>query len=328
MTAPGAFQTNLPGLTHGTTYYFRAGAIGDSIVYGAEKSFTTAGASYAVETATGVGIAYFSSDAGNIQNLVAVAEGTLPTAGKPAGRSFPDGFFSFNIVNVTPGSTVTITITLPSAMPVGTQYWKCQNGNWIDCTALLGSNDGDNVITLTITDGGLGDADGTANGTIVDPGGPGVAVTAPAKAPPAPPARRVSPAQLPPADVRLLNISVSPSETQAGQPVTVLANIINNGGSSGSYNVALRINGRVEQQRTIEVSPGTAYPVKFTVTKSQPGTYTVNIGDKRGSFVILGAPSSLDEGTGEIILFAVAMAVIVLLSGLLIIIVRRRLQGY
>jgi hypothetical protein len=30
-----------------------------------------------------------------------------------------------------------------------------------------------NVITITLVDGGLGDADGLANGTIVDPGGPG-----------------------------------------------------------------------------------------------------------------------------------------------------------
>ena len=36
----------------------------------------------------------------------------------------------------------------------------------------MGSNDGDDTITLTLTDGGTGDADGIANGIIVDPGGP------------------------------------------------------------------------------------------------------------------------------------------------------------
>ena len=32
-------------------------------------------------------------------------------------------------------------------MPVGTQYWKCINGQWVDVTSLLGDNDGDNVLT-------------------------------------------------------------------------------------------------------------------------------------------------------------------------------------
>ena len=37
----------------------------------------------------------------------------------------------------------------------------------------VGDDDGDNVITITKTDGGTGDADGTENGTITDPAGIG-----------------------------------------------------------------------------------------------------------------------------------------------------------
>nr|QNO51665.1 hypothetical protein IGDPAKFA_00019 [Methanosarcinales archaeon ANME-1 ERB6] len=40
----------------------------------------------------------------------------------------------------------------------------------------MGSDDGDNVITITLVDGGLGDDDGTANGVIVDQGGPGMSL--------------------------------------------------------------------------------------------------------------------------------------------------------
>ena len=36
------------------------------------------------------------------------------------------------------------------------------NGSWVDVTSLLGHNDGDNVLTLTLRDGGPGDADGVA----------------------------------------------------------------------------------------------------------------------------------------------------------------------
>ena len=37
----------------------------------------------------------------------------------------------------------------------------------------MGSDDGDDVITITLVDGGLGDDDGVPDGVIVDDGGPG-----------------------------------------------------------------------------------------------------------------------------------------------------------
>jgi len=132
-----------------------------------------------VQTSTGTGAAQFGSDKGLIEDLAAVAEGTL--ACPASDLDFPHGFFSFNITGLTPceSETVVVTITLPSAVPTTTQYWKCHDGAWLDVTSLLGDNDGDNVLTLTLTDGGLGDDDGECNGEIVDPGGPGQ--------PPAPP---------------------------------------------------------------------------------------------------------------------------------------------
>ena len=131
-----------------------------------------------VETATGTGIAYFTSDAGTIADLTSVDELDLPLEGKPD-IVFPHGFFSFNITGLAEGQTVVVTIMLPSNMPVGTQYWKyhASEGGWIQIP--MGSDDGDNVITITLVDGGLGDDDGIANGKIVDQGGPGVRATKP-----------------------------------------------------------------------------------------------------------------------------------------------------
>jgi hypothetical protein len=59
---------------------------------------------------------------------------------------------------------------------VGTQYWKYgptpsdPTSHWYQIP--MGDDDGDNVITITLVDGGLGDDDLTANGVIVDQGGP------------------------------------------------------------------------------------------------------------------------------------------------------------
>jgi len=126
-----------------------------------------------VSTATGTGSATFTISTGNIGDVSAVAEATLPPAGKP-NIDFTHGFFSFGITGVGIGGTVVVTITFPTPIPTNMQYWKYHvPEGWIDVTALVGSNDGDNVITLTLTDGGLGDDDGIADGVILDQGGPG-----------------------------------------------------------------------------------------------------------------------------------------------------------
>ena len=126
-----------------------------------------------VETATGSGTAYFATDAGTNEDLMAINESTLPAEGKPT-LAFPHGFFSFNITGLTPGQTVVVMITLPDNVPVGTEYWKYHafEGEWIQIP--MGSDDGDKVITITLVDGGLGDDDGTANGVIVDQGRSGI----------------------------------------------------------------------------------------------------------------------------------------------------------
>jgi hypothetical protein len=143
---------------------------GDEIV---DYTVTSGNALAAVETATGTGTAWFSPSAGNITGLSAVAEGSLPPAAqatKPV--DFPDGLFSFNITGLSHGAKAYVTITLPTgAAP--TQYWKyhANEGGWVQVPMTVVGPP--NVIRITLQDGGVGDDDLTANGTIVDQGGPG-----------------------------------------------------------------------------------------------------------------------------------------------------------
>jgi uncharacterized repeat protein (TIGR01451 family) len=129
-----------------------------------------------VQTATGTGSATFETDKGVVQDLAAVAEDTLtcPPEEKPD-LIFAHGFFVFDITGLTPcqNETVVVTLTLPSNVPEGTTYWKCDpnTGEWVQVP--MGSDDGDNVITIMLVDGGLGDGDGECNGVIVGQGGPG-----------------------------------------------------------------------------------------------------------------------------------------------------------
>jgi len=295
------------------------------------------GVTQTVATATGTGSVTFAMDSGFLTCLAAVAQSGLDCS-SAIGLNFPHGFFSFNITNIPPGSTVTITITLPSAVPAGTQYWKCQNGAWVDVTSLLGDNDGDNVLTLTLTDGGLGDADGTANGTIADPGGPAVLLgervalpTMPEGAAPAMPEGASTggepPMRLTPPDLKPKYLSVNPRQAHPDQPVTILTNVVNRGGMEGSYTVNLMINGQLEQRKTVIVGPGATQPVKFTVSKAQPGTYTVAIGGNRARFTVIGADRVGGIGPGSGLVLAVATFVLVVLAGLLLFVVRKRFQA-
>jgi len=123
-------------------------------------------------TATGTGTASFTSSAGNIEGLTAVAT-------PPGALVLPHGVFSFNVTGLTSGQTITITIVLPGPMlPLGAKWWKYHAGLWYSLP--IGSDDGDNTITITLTDGVFpGDAD-SIPGQITDPGGPGYVVSSPA----------------------------------------------------------------------------------------------------------------------------------------------------
>jgi hypothetical protein len=122
-----------------------------------------------VATATGTGTAAFSAT-GTIENLTAVDPGTLPPR-PDTSLVFPDGMFSFRITGVPVGGTVTVFITLPSGIPANGEYWKYDSTNgWYEIPYTLVSAD---TIAITLTDGGTGDSDGIANGTITDPGGLG-----------------------------------------------------------------------------------------------------------------------------------------------------------
>ncbi len=283
-----------------------------------------------VSTATGTGTGTFTTGSGSVTGLTAVAEATLPAAGKPAGVTFPHGFFSFNITNITPGSCGTVTITWPSAVAVGTTYWKyhASEGGWIQIP--MGSDDGDNVTTITLCDGGLGDDDGVANGTIVDPGGPGVVIVGTVAAPAMPDGASTggpAPARVTEPDLRPKYLSVNPKQVYANQPVNILTNVVNRGNMAGSYMVNLLINGQVEQRKTVSVSAGGTQPVRFTVTKAQPGTYTVAVGGDRARFTVIGAGLERSVGSANGPAVGLATFLLVLVAGLLLLVVRKRFQA-
>jgi uncharacterized repeat protein (TIGR01451 family) len=96
-----------------------------------------------------------------------------PTTPGP-GIVFAHGLFTFSTTGCISGSTLTFTITYPGSI-VGATYWKYgptptnSAPHWYGLPAAIAGS----TATFSITDGGLGDDDLVANGTITDQGGPG-----------------------------------------------------------------------------------------------------------------------------------------------------------
>ena len=130
----------------------------------------------------------------------------------------------------------------------------------------------------------------------------------------------------PAAEFEVKYLTVNPEQTYAGQPVTITSNVCNTGGSTGQYTVTLMINGEQVDSKLVSVGAMSALPVKFTVTRDVPGTYTVTIGMQQSSFTVLdtsGTAGSPASG-GLIAIMLVGILVLVTAGGLMLVLRRRR----
>lgn len=100
------------------------------------------------------------------------------TSGSASGLAFPHGLFQFT-TNTQCAGSVTVTLTYPQPLPAQARYWKWgptpdqAAAHWYTMPATLNNR----TVTFTVVDGGLGDDDLSANGTVADPGGVGISAT-------------------------------------------------------------------------------------------------------------------------------------------------------
>jgi len=98
--------------------------------------------------------------------------GITPSEAPPSGSN-PYGVFTTRI-EVSVGTIITVKYTFPEVLPSGTRWYKYNEsapaGNrWVEYPDAIVVG---NTVTLELQDGGKGDADGIANGIILDPSGP------------------------------------------------------------------------------------------------------------------------------------------------------------
>lgn len=137
------------------------------------------GADVTFRTYDGSGGLGIDAELGELVALAAVdPAGIAATAGRP--EAFPFGLVSL-AMKTTVGGTARFVIILPNAAPANSAWYKYGRTGWKNLTATGAAvfDAARTRVTISIVDGGADDADGLANGMVVDPSGLGT-VTAPA----------------------------------------------------------------------------------------------------------------------------------------------------
>jgi len=90
-----------------------------------------------------------------------------------------------------------------------------------------------------------------------------------------------------PATFTLSNLIIGPGEVALEEPVVISASVANTGGSEGSYNAVLKIDGEEQESKNITLAAGESTDVHFNVTRADTGKYDVTIGELTGSFIVV-----------------------------------------
>jgi hypothetical protein len=94
-----------------------------------------------------------------------------------------------------------------------------------------------------------------------------------------------SPVILPTVSVK--SASLSASKVAPGTTITVTADVVNTSTVNGTSSIKVYVNGEMEKSQGVIVNSGSSIPVTFTVSRNEPGIYSVYVGGTQaGSFTV------------------------------------------
>ena len=245
MTSTGTFSAPLSSLSPGTTYHFRAKAVGQGTSYGTDITFTT---------------------------------GTpAPVGGGGGGGGAPDTTpptISDILASTITETSADISWRTNEASTSQVEYWSSPSKLSPLDTAMVY----DHLVHLTDLIPGTiyhyktMSKDAAGNLAVSDEGSFTTAGKAPA------------------AIFTTRDLSISPTEVNIGETVTISVTVANTGTASGSYKVTLKINGVVEATKDITLNPGASEQVTLTTAKNVAGSYSVGVDGLSGSFKVKEKP--------------------------------------
>jgi len=89
-----------------------------------------------------------------------------------------------------------------------------------------------------------------------------------------------------PAAFAASDLTISPTEVDIGEPISISAIITNTGDLAGSYEATLKIDNVVVATKDVTLAGGATQKVTFITSKDAAGTYTVNVDGLSDTFVV------------------------------------------
>jgi hypothetical protein len=111
-----------------------------------------------------------------VESVESEIPGQLNSYAPEKPKEMPFGLINFKIAVLNPGDPATVKLYFSEPAPRASKWYKYDliADQWYDFSAHAVFVDNRRSLTLTLQDGGAGDADGVANGVIVDPAGIGM----------------------------------------------------------------------------------------------------------------------------------------------------------
>ncbi len=116
-----------------------------------------------------------------------------------------------------------------------------------------------------------------------------------------------------PARFEVTELSVSPASPKAGEAVSISVKVTNTGGESGSYDVALKIDGQRVGTKAVNLGPGESATVAFSYTPASGRVYSIEVDGLSGTFTAAGAgeQGALAGGVQWLYIAIIAVAAVV-----------------
>jgi hypothetical protein len=83
------------------------------------------------------------------------------------------------------------------------------------------------------------------------------------------------------------NLIIEPSTAIIGQTAPITVEVTNTGGTEGTYNLILLVNGQEESSENISLSPGASQTVTFNIARDIAGEYEIEVAGLKGELMVV-----------------------------------------
>jgi hypothetical protein len=105
-------------------------------------------------------------------------------------------------------------------------------------------------------------------------------------------------------------LSVNPGSVEEGESVTISAEVTNTGTLSGSQTIMLKIDDKVEDEKTLTLNPDESATVSFEAPTTDEGTYSVDVNGLSGSYEVEKAQTGIPGFPMESIITGLAITLL------------------